>query len=105
MLLSSHLFHLSHQSPSKAIEDNATSIFHARLKADAGKAVLNARFEAKSPKTVYGHTYAFFVMDKTQSACKHNLAHLAACVIHKQATTMFAMTAMPVTTKPQVTTI
>lgn len=64
----------------------------------------NARFEVKSPTMVYGRTYTFFVMDEAHSARKHNLAHLAARALWERATLMVAMTATPVTTKPQVST-
>ncbi|KAH0826426.1 hypothetical protein J3R83DRAFT_5404 [Lanmaoa asiatica] len=40
-------------------------------------------------------------MDEAHSARKHNLAHMAARALRERATLMVAMTATPVTTKPQ----
>jgi len=52
--------------------------------------------------TVYGRKYSFFIMDEAHSARKHNGAHLAARALRERSALMVAMTATPVTTKPQV---
>lgn len=62
----------------------------------------NVRYEAKSPTTVYGRTYTFFVMDEAHSARKHNLARMGTHALRERSTLMVAMTATPMTTKPQV---
>lgn len=87
---------------SQAIQDDATRVFRAGLKAEAGRAIPNSRFQAVSPSTVYGHEFGFFVLDEAHSARKHNLAHMAARALREKSKVMVAMTATPVTTKPQV---
>ena len=82
------------------------SVFCARLKANAGKMIMNAHFEAKFPKMIYGHNYAFFIMDEAHSACKHNLAHMAAHAVCEHAVCehaiiTVAMMATSIMTKPQ----
>ncbi|KAH0832859.1 hypothetical protein J3R83DRAFT_11786 [Lanmaoa asiatica] len=78
-----------------------TGVFHAGLKVEASKALLNACFQARSPMTVYSHKYLFFIMDKAHLAWKHNLSHLSTRALWERSMLMVAMTATPVTTKPQ----
>ena len=72
------------------------------IKEKIGHAIPSARFQSKSPQTVYSRQYGFIVMDEAHCARKHNHIHRAYRKLKEQALVLVVMIAMPVTTKAQV---
>lgn len=70
---------------------------HVEDKVDAGSSMSSI-----GPTTVFGHKFAFFIMDEAHLARKFNKLHTAVCCLREQSASMIAMTATPVMTKLQV---
>lgn len=67
-----------------------------------GKPLESARFANNAPNTLFGHQYALVAVDEAHAARKHNVVHMALRALKEKTNVLVAMTATPVTTRPQV---
>ncbi|KAG6370138.1 P-loop containing nucleoside triphosphate hydrolase protein [Boletus reticuloceps] len=84
-----------------AIQDDASICYDRAGKAEMGKPLESARFAKNALNTLFGHQYTLLAVDEAHAARKHNVAHTAVRALKEKAKVLVAMTATPVTTRPQ----
>ncbi|KAH0833809.1 P-loop containing nucleoside triphosphate hydrolase protein [Lanmaoa asiatica] len=82
-----------------AIQDDGIAVFE---EGDSpGSVKNNAAHTLYVDQTVFGYNYSVCVVDEAHQARKHNKLHMALRALGSRSSMMVALTATPVTTKPQ----
>ncbi|KIK74159.1 hypothetical protein PAXRUDRAFT_176509, partial [Paxillus rubicundulus Ve08.2h10] len=85
----------------QAVQDDATRCFRPGVKGEAGRGIKLGHYQRSSPQTLYGRCFGMMIMDEAHQGRKYNLAHVACRELRLRSSVLIALTATPVTTKPQ----
>ncbi|KAF9220462.1 hypothetical protein BS17DRAFT_852177 [Gyrodon lividus] len=87
----------------KSIQQNSQCIILATyMKGESqGKHLKLGKYEHNSQLMVYGREFGMMIMDEAHTGCKYNFAHVTCHELCSRSKVLMALTATPVTMKPQ----